>query len=124
MSALFTIDADSSLDAPNFNINLGSSSSRSSCISKSNHEADVETYERVKNQLNINENESIIITGAGKGFPIVYVSDGWVDMCGWSKTEACGRGGGINQGEGTNSSTLQRIGKSVARRKGVQMPIN
>ena len=117
MSALFTINAESMLDAPTFNINVGSSSSSSRVNSKTRPASDVETYERVKSQLNINENESIIITGAGKGFPIVYVSDGWVDMCGWTKTEACGRGGGINQGEGTNSSTLQRMGKALQEEK-------
>ena len=38
--------------------------------------------------MNFEEKESLIVTGTSPGFPIIYVSEGWVDMCGWTKTEA------------------------------------
>ena len=120
MSALVTLDTQS----PNFNTNLQSTTS--SCSSNSHHsnsvsnkqqirnkQFDIDTFNRVKDQLNIKENESLIVTGTSKGFPIMYVSDGWVDMCGWTKDQACGQGGGINQGEGTNKGTLVRMGEAL-----------
>ena len=119
MSALVTLDTQT----PNFNTNLQSTTSSCSSNNHSNSvsnkqqirnkQFDIDTFNRVKDQLNIKENESLIVTGTSKGFPIMYVSDGWVDMCGWTKDQACGQGGGINQGEGTNKGTLVRMGEAL-----------
>ena len=38
-------------------------------------------------------------------------------MCGWTKTEAKGQGGGINQGAGTSISTLERMGQALREEK-------
>ena len=109
MSALLTLDTNGK-DRPNFNVNLST-----------NHSAKVasetETFERLKSQMNFEEKESLIVTGTSPGFPIIYVSEGWVDMCGWTKTEAKGQGGGINQGAGTSISTLERMGQALREEK-------
>ena len=38
-------------------------------------------------------------------------------MCGWTKSEAKGQNGGINQGAGTSMSTLGRMGQALREEK-------
>ena len=117
MSALLTLDTNGK-DRPNFNVNLSTNNHSTRVASAT------ETFERLKSQMNFKEKESLIVTGTGTGFPIIYVSEGWVDMCGWTKTEAKGQGGGINQGAGTSISTLERMGQALREERGLQVPIN
>ena len=70
----------------------------------------IDAYERLKSSINLIDSDSLILTGTGRGFPIVHVSSGWVKMCGWSQDQVLGRSANINQGQGTDVGTVRKYG--------------
>mgnify|MGYP006096637459 CR=1 FL=1 len=80
-------------------------------------------YERLKGNINFIDSDSLILTGTGRGFPIVHVTSGWVEMCGWSHDEVVGRSANINQGEGTDRETIMGMGKCLAKQQSCKVQL-
>jgi PAS domain S-box-containing protein len=81
---------------------------------------ELKTFEHLRHKLGINESDSIIVTGPDNGHPIVYVTKGWEEMCGWKLKECIGKSGGINQGPDTSKQVLGVMGASLKQGKPIK----
>jgi PAS domain S-box-containing protein len=86
-------------------------------------EEEVKKFARLRSQLCVNEEESMIVSGVGKGFPILHVTKAWEDMCGWSLEECRNKSSNINQGEHTSKETLQVMGKQLSEGKACKVQL-
>lgn len=83
----------------------------------------VQTFERLKENILLDSHDSLILTSAAKGFPIVHVSPGWERMCGWKKEEAVGRSANINQGPNTSREVLNSLGRALMQQKSCKVQL-
>jgi PAS domain S-box-containing protein len=83
----------------------------------------VQTFARLKENIVLDGNDSLILTSAAKGFPIVHVSPGWEQMCGWKKEEAVGRSANINQGPNTSREVLDSLGRALMQQKSCKVQL-
>lgn len=56
---------------------------------------------------------SIIITEAGQGYPIVYVNPAFCDMTGYGIHEVLGKSPAILQGKETDPAVIQRLNEDI-----------
>lgn len=63
------------------------------------------------------KNDSVVITSAEPGHNILYVTQAWQDMCGFSEAEAVGRNPRLTQGPGTDTEVARSVGKAIAQNK-------
>jgi PAS domain S-box-containing protein len=56
---------------------------------------------------------SIIITEAGKGYPIVYVNPAFCEMTGYGPHEVMGKSPSILQGEKTDPDVIIKLGEDI-----------
>ena len=57
---------------------------------------------------------SIVITTAESGFPIVYVNSAFCDLTGYGPHEVTGKSPSILQGPNTDAEVLKRLNRNVA----------
>lgn len=57
--------------------------------------------------------ESIIITEAGKGYPIVYVNPAFTEMTGYESEDVLGKSPSLLQGEKTDPKVIQQLDDDI-----------
>jgi PAS domain S-box-containing protein len=57
---------------------------------------------------------SIVITEAGPGYPIIYVNPAFCELTGYGPHEILGKSPSILQGPNTNEEVLQRLNQNIA----------
>ena len=57
---------------------------------------------------------SVIITEAGKGYPIVYVNPAFCEMTGYGPHEVMGKSPAILQGDETDPKVIQQLNEDLA----------
>ena len=57
---------------------------------------------------------SIVITEAGPGYPIVYVNNAFCELTGYGPHEVMGKSPSILQGPKTDSEVISRLNQSIA----------
>ncbi|GAB4839950.1 hypothetical protein Ancab_020660 [Ancistrocladus abbreviatus] len=57
------------------------------------------------------------------GHPIVFASEGFLKMCGYSKQEVIGRSGGILQGPGTDRRSVMEIREAIREGRPLQISL-
>ena len=60
---------------------------------------------------------SIVITEAGKGYPIVYVNPAFCELTGYGPHEAMGKSPSMLQGPNTDQKVLDRLNADIAEGK-------
>ena len=57
---------------------------------------------------------SIVITEAGPGYPIIYVNSAFCELTGYGPHEVMGKSPSILQGPKTDPEVIQRLGQNIA----------
>ena len=57
---------------------------------------------------------SIVITEAGEGYPIVYVNNAFCELTGYGPHEIMGKSPSILQGPNTDPKVIQRLNQNIA----------
>jgi PAS domain S-box-containing protein len=57
---------------------------------------------------------SIVITEAGEGYPIVYVNNAFCELTGYGPHEIMGKSPSILQGPNTDPEVIQRLNQNIA----------
>jgi PAS domain S-box-containing protein len=57
---------------------------------------------------------SVMITEAGPGYPVVYVNPAFCDLTGYGPQEVIGKSPSILQGPNTDAEVLKRLNRSIA----------
>lgn len=57
---------------------------------------------------------SIVITEAGKGYPIIYVNNAFCELTGYGPHEVMGKSPSILQGPNTDAEVINRLNQNIA----------
>lgn len=73
--------------------------------------------QRLRGMLNTSTDSVVITNPLRPCSPIVYVTEAWQEMCGYSMTQAVGQNPRLTQGENTDKETIRGMGIALSEKR-------